>query len=66
MNKYYIRSLIPLAFLLLGTANLMAQSTSISGTVKDATGESVAGVNIVVKGRVIGTITDVDGKYSLE
>ncbi len=66
MNKYYIRSLIPLTFLLLGTANLMAQSTSISGTVKDATGESVAGVNIVVKGRVIGTISDVDGKYSLK
>ncbi|CAN5314969.1 TonB-dependent receptor [soil metagenome] len=65
MNKLYIRSLLPLLFLLLGAANLMAQTT-ISGTVKDAAGETVAGVNIVVKGRVIGTITDVNGKYDLK
>lgn len=42
------------------------QQTGVSGTVTDAaTGEAMAGVNIVVKGVSIGTITDVDGKYSL-
>ena len=66
MNKFYIRSLIPLLFLVLGSANLMAQSSTVSGTVKDATGEALAGVNIVVKGRVVGTITDVNGKYNLK
>lgn len=65
MNKFYILSLPPLLFLLLGAANLLAQTTSISGTVKDASGEALAGVNIVVKGRVIGTITDVKGQYNL-
>ncbi len=65
MNKLYIRSLLPLLFLFLGAANLMAQTT-VSGTVKDAAGETLAGVNIVVKGRVIGTISDTNGKYELK
>ncbi len=45
---------------------LVAQ-TSISGTIFDSgTGEALAGVNVVVKGKVIGTITDADGKFSLD
>lgn len=65
MNKRYIRSLLPF-LLLLGAANLMAQSsTTIAGTVKDSAGEPLAGVNIIVKGRVIGTITDTKGQYNL-
>src|SRR6187551_1914517 len=40
---------------------------SVSGTVKDkATGETVPGVNVVVKGTTTGTITDGDGKFSLQ
>lgn len=38
----------------------------ITGKVTDAsTGEALPGVNIVVKGTVIGTLTDNDGKYSI-
>ena len=65
MNKLYVRSLLPLLFLLSGATCLLAQTT-ISGTVKDATGETLAGVNIVVKGRVIGTISDAKGEYNLK
>ncbi|MDR1601361.1 MAG: carboxypeptidase-like regulatory domain-containing protein, partial [Tannerella sp.] len=45
-----------------------AQSkTRLSGTVIDRTGESVIGANIVEKSNVSnGTITDVDGKFSLD
>lgn len=64
MNKFYRRSLLPLLFVMLGAANLWAQTT-ISGSVKDSAGEPLAGVNIVVKGTVAGTITDVKGQYSL-
>ncbi len=64
MKKFYKWSLLPL-FLLLGSANVWAQSTTISGTVKDASGTPLPGVNIVVKGTVAGTITDVQGQYSL-
>lgn len=51
-------------FLLLGQA-AMAQFTA-TGTVKDATDESLIGVTVVVKGTTIGTSTDFDGNYSLE
>lgn len=37
----------------------------ISGVIKDDMGEPVSGANVVVKGQVLGTITDVDGRYSL-
>jgi iron complex outermembrane receptor protein len=41
--------------------------TSVSGKVTDAvSGEPIAGVNIVVKGRVIGTITGANGEFSLK
>ncbi len=65
MNKLYVRSLLPVLFLLSGATCLLAQ-TNISGTVKDAAGETLAGVNIVVKGRVIGTISDSKGEYNLK
>lgn len=42
-----------------------AQQKNISGKVVDSTGGSLPGVSVVVKGTTNGTITDVDGKYSL-
>ncbi|WP_321289553.1 TonB-dependent receptor [uncultured Sunxiuqinia sp.] len=41
------------------------QSKSISGKVSDSSGASLPGVTVVVKGTTRGTITDVDGRYSL-
>lgn len=49
----------------LGTGVALAQTT-ISGTVTDAdTKETLVGVNILVKGKVIGTISDLSGKFTL-
>lgn len=43
-----------------------AQTTTISGTVtEERTNETLVGVNIVVQGRVIGTITDLRGNFNL-
>jgi hypothetical protein len=43
------------------------QITKVSGTVKDfETGETMPFVNVSFKGATIGTITDIDGKYSIE
>ncbi|GGZ31753.1 membrane protein [Echinicola pacifica] len=43
-----------------------AQETTIKGTITDeTTKETLIGVNILVKGKVIGTITDLDGNFSL-
>ncbi len=46
------------------TDNLDAQ-LSISGTVTDPSGEALPGATVVEKGTGNGTITDVDGKFSL-
>lgn len=40
-------------------------SITITGTVKDEKGESLPGVNVIIKGSNQGTITDIDGNYSL-
>ena len=40
-------------------------SKTVSGLVKDANGEPIIGANIVEKGTTNGTITDIDGKYTL-
>lgn len=37
----------------------------ISGTVKDASGATLPGVSVLVKGTNRGTVTDLDGKFSL-
>ena len=44
---------------------LSAQNVGVSGQVLDPTGYPLPGVNIVVGGTATGTITDVDGNYSI-
>lgn len=65
MEKFYKRSMgLTLAMLL--AATIAYAQTTISGTVKDAvSGDGLAGVNIVVKGRVQGTITNTRGEFNL-
>lgn len=50
--------------LVLISSGLAAQIT-VTGTVFDEAGESLSGVNIILKGQDKGTITDFDGKFSL-
>ena len=51
-----------MALLIVGTT--FAQRT-ITGSVKDDKGEPMVGASIVVKGTTIGTVADIDGKFSL-
>lgn len=46
--------------------SISQQARKVTGLVTDAKGEPLLGVNVVVKGTTNGTITDLDGKYSLE
>jgi hypothetical protein len=39
---------------------------TVSGTVMDKAGEPLIAVNVVVQGTTTGTVTDVDGKYSIQ
>lgn len=43
-----------------------AQEISLHGTVRDLNGESLPGVNVLVKGTTTGTVTDADGTYILK
>lgn len=47
-------------------AKTASETKKISGIVKDERGEPVIGANVVVKGTTNGTVTDMDGKYTLE
>lgn len=45
---------------------LQQKTRRISGLITDDAGLPVAGANIVIKGTTVGTISDIDGNYSLE
>ncbi len=66
--KQVFTLLITSAFLLgfsVTSLDLKAQ-TNVSGNVTEAgTGEPLIGVNIVVKGKLAGTITDINGNFNL-
>ncbi|MDB9842445.1 TonB-dependent receptor [Polaribacter sp.] len=60
-----IKKILLLAFLVFGSAAMLAQTT-ITGTVKDAkTGETLPGANIKVERKAVGSSTDFDGNFSL-
>ncbi len=41
------------------------QQRTITGVIVDVTGEPIIGANVVVKGTTNGTITDIDGGFTL-
>ncbi|MEO9871136.1 SusC/RagA family TonB-linked outer membrane protein [Ekhidna sp.] len=56
--------LLSFAFLTVVAFSAMAQRT-VSGKVTDDTGETLPGVNVVIKGTTTGVTTDLDGNYRL-
>jgi len=56
-------NLLVLSFFFFCSSVLSAQT--VTGTVTDDTGEALIGVNIIEKGTSNGTITDIDGSYSV-
>ena len=64
MKKY-----ISILLLLLGTTftALAQQEVTVTGVVKDATGEPLPGANVTVKdAKGLGTITNMDGEYTIK
>jgi TonB-linked SusC/RagA family outer membrane protein len=63
----YVSRICLLVLALTFTFDLSAQNRkTISGTVLDEKGESVIGASVSVKGTTNGTITDIDGFFSLD
>lgn len=49
-----------------GVAGIQQAQITLTGNVKDDLNEGLPGVNVVVKGTTNGTITDLDGNYTLK
>ena len=64
-RKVFFRRMLSLAAAMLFTLTISAQTT-ISGHVKDDTGEDIIGASIVVKGTQGGTVTDFDGNFKVQ
>lgn len=59
--------LFTLVLILLSIVTVNAQNVEVSGKVIDnASGEPLMGVNVVLKGTMIGTATNLQGEYSLD
>lgn len=48
------------------TNDLVSQSKTVTGVVLDAANIPVIGANVIVKGTTNGTVTDMDGRFSLQ
>ncbi|MFB6318071.1 SusC/RagA family TonB-linked outer membrane protein [Saccharicrinis sp. FJH54] len=65
-QKIKKHAIILLSMMLLFSANIFAQTVTVTGNVTDAKDKSpLPGVSILVKGTTLGVITDFDGNYSL-
>lgn len=51
---------------ILSASAIVQQSNIVKGTVADPAGVPVIGANVVIKGTTTGTITDMDGNFSLD
>jgi len=66
MEKLSIKRLLMFAFGVMLSCVVFGQQVRVSGTVTDAAdGTTLPGVNVVVKGSLVGAITGVNGEFSL-
>jgi TonB-linked SusC/RagA family outer membrane protein len=60
------KSLLLLAFLLMSIGLITAQVKRVTGTViSEEDGEPIVGASILVKGTTLGTVTDIDGQFTI-
>ncbi len=66
--KHLLGSRLKISLILismLASINLYAQQIAVTGTIADEQGETMPGVNILIKGTTTGVITNVDGKFNI-
>ncbi len=61
MMKHFILTMMASA----AATMVLAQSRTVSGVITDAQGNPMPGVAVIVPGTTNGTVTDIDGRYSL-
>lgn len=68
-SSYKIGIVMIFSFFIFGMSNVIlaqSQEKMITGQVVDENGESLVGVEILIKGTFVGTITDQNGQFSLK
>lgn len=65
-KTWYEKIFLSLVLHLFMTFSIIAQTLRVEGKVTDINGETLTGVNVVLKGTSIGTITDINGYYSFD
>jgi TonB-dependent starch-binding outer membrane protein SusC len=45
---------------------ILREDVTVSGTVKDSKGDPLPGVSVIIEGTARGTVTDLDGNYTIE
>lgn len=66
VNLKLVKTILPILIGLFLSMGVFAQQISVKGSVKDVKGEPIIGANITVKGTTIGTISDIDGNFTLQ
>ena len=62
--KVFQLLLLATAFVL-SPMEVFSQQKTVSGQITDDTGASLPGANVLIKGTTDGTVTDIEGNYSL-
>lgn len=66
MKKNYYLWILLIIVQVFVIQNTYAQQGMITGIVKDVNGEPIIGASVKVQGTTVGTITDLDGKFSVK
>ncbi|MDR3651675.1 MAG: TonB-dependent receptor [Paludibacter sp.] len=67
LNKLFISLISTVIFMIIGTLSVSAASHPVKGTVFDEkTNTPLIGVSVIVEGTTTGSVTDSEGKFSLE
>lgn len=64
-KKFALRQMAIVFLLFACSMTAVAQTVAITGKVQDLEGEPMPGVNVLVVGSRTGTVTDIDGAYSV-
>ena len=62
--QYWRLILLSISFLI--SVFGVAQSQTLNGTIVDKSGEPMIGVSVIIKGTTIGTVSDVNGNFSIK
>lgn len=65
MRKTLIRSMALAGIIMISAISIAQTSRTVSGNVTDTGGYPLPGVNVIIEGTVTGTVTNIDGNYSL-